>query len=206
MWRKATPLQRAHYRVGRHPLTVVFAYLTVFVNSICLTSLLENPRRYWDSALALAVNAVLLAGLWIFAGWDVMFVGMLLPQLVASMVGAYLFYAQHNYPDIEHQPEGEWSYAEAALAGSSYMEGSALMHFFSANIGFHHVHHLNAQIPHYQLPKAMAAIPELQNPGTTSLRPKDVLACLRLKLWDSERGRMVTWREARERERETVGA
>jgi omega-6 fatty acid desaturase (delta-12 desaturase) len=55
------------------------------------------------------------------------------------------------------------------------------------------VHHLNARIPFYRLPEAMAALPELQSPGTTSLAPLDVYRCLRLNLWDPERGRLVTF-------------
>ena len=70
---------------------------------------------------------------------------------------------------------------------------SKVMHFFTGNIGYHHVHHLNARIPFYRLPEAMSAIPELQDPGTTSWLPRDVWGCLRLKLWDPERGRMVDW-------------
>ncbi len=61
-----------------------------------------------------------------------------------------------------------------------------LMRWFTGNIGYHHVHHLNSKIPFYRLPEAMAAIKELQDPVTTSLRPRDVFACLRLKLWDPD--------------------
>jgi omega-6 fatty acid desaturase (delta-12 desaturase) len=51
---------------------------------------------------------------------------------------------------------------------------------------------LNYRIPFYRLPEAMAGIPELQNPrGVTSLHPRDVIACLRLKLWDVEQGKLV---------------
>jgi len=70
------------------------------------------------------------------------------------------------------------------------------MHWFSANIGYHHVHHLNARIPFYRLPEAMAGIEELQSPPTTTLNPVDVYHCLRLKLWDVQQAKLVTFREA----------
>jgi omega-6 fatty acid desaturase (delta-12 desaturase) len=73
-----------------------------------------------------------------------------------------------------------------------------LLHWFTANIGYHHVHHLNARIPFYRLPEAMAGIEELQSAGTTSLYPLDIYRCLRLKLWNPERNRLVTFRECRE--------
>ena len=89
------------------------------------------------------------------------------------------------------QPRESWSYTRAALESSSYMEMGRVMRFFTGNIGYHHVHHLNPLIPFYRLPEAMDAIPELHDPPKTSLRPSDVLACFRLKLWDPDKGRMV---------------
>jgi len=65
------------------------------------------------------------------------------------------------------------------------------MQWFTGNIGFHHVHHLNPLVPFYKLPVVMASIPELQQPGVTSLSITDVVACLRLKLWDAQQGKMV---------------
>jgi len=71
------------------------------------------------------------------------------------------------------------------------------MQWFTGNIGFHHIHHLNVRIPFYRLPEAMATIPELQSPITTSLAPKDIVACFKAALWDEELQRMVSYREAR---------
>jgi omega-6 fatty acid desaturase (delta-12 desaturase) len=65
------------------------------------------------------------------------------------------------------------------------------MRWFSANIGFHHVHHLNAKIPFYRLPEAMKSIKALQKPNVTTFKIKDIVACLRLKVWDEELGKMV---------------
>jgi omega-6 fatty acid desaturase (delta-12 desaturase) len=112
---------------------------------------------------------------------------------VACCLGGYLFYAQHNFPDMHLQPRDKWTFTRAALESSSYMETGPILGWLSGNIGYHHVHHLNPTIPFYRLPEAMAAVPELQHPGKTSLRPADVLACLRLKLWDPALGRMVGW-------------
>jgi omega-6 fatty acid desaturase (delta-12 desaturase) len=71
----------------------------------------------------------------------------------------------------------------------------AIMHWFTGNIGYHHVHHLNHKIPFYRLPEAMAALPSLQEPLRTSWHPRDVWSCLQLKVWDPKRGRMITWAE-----------
>jgi omega-6 fatty acid desaturase (delta-12 desaturase) len=71
------------------------------------------------------------------------------------------------------------------------MEMGRLMRWCTANIGYHHVHHLNAAIPFYRLPEAMAAIEELRSPGKTSLKPHDIAACFRLKLLDAESRHLV---------------
>jgi omega-6 fatty acid desaturase (delta-12 desaturase) len=128
--------------------------------------------------------------------WEIMLLGVIVPSAIASAFGAYLFYAQHNFPEVKIRDREEWNYVFAALHSSSYMKMSPLMHWFSANIGYHHVHHLNARIPFYRLPEAMAEIEELQSPPTISLHPLDIYRCLRLKLWDVKRGRLVTFREA----------
>ncbi len=55
----------------------------------------------------------------------------------------------------------------------------------------------NARIPSYRFEEAMDAMPELQAPGVTSWRLKDVQACLGLALWDPEQERMVRWEAVR---------
>ena len=137
-----------------------------------------------------AVGLITTFGVWVFLCVQ------MIPSAVASCVGAYLFYAQHNFPDAVFKDRREWDYHFAALHSSSMFDMSAVMHWFTGNIGYHHVHHLNHRIPFYRLPEAMAAIPELQDPGRTSWRPADVVACLRLALWDPEFDRMVSYAEA----------
>ena len=71
------------------------------------------------------------------------------------------------------------------------MKLNPFMQWVTANIGFHHVHHLNSKIPFYRLPEAMAAIPELQQAKVTTLKPHDIAACLRLKVWDADQNKMI---------------
>jgi acyl-lipid omega-6 desaturase (Delta-12 desaturase) len=49
IWKYTSSLERLLYRNQRHPLVVMFGYVTIFTYSICLQSLLHNPPRYWDS-------------------------------------------------------------------------------------------------------------------------------------------------------------
>ena len=191
---QASRCERLLYVLTRHPLTIALAYLSVFLYSMCLRSWLLSPRKHADAGIALLVHVGLVAGL---AYYDVatLLVTITLPFLIATAVGSYLFYAQHNYPAVKLRDSHEWSYVHAALHSSSYLRMGGLMRWFTGNIGYHHVHHLNARIPFYRLPEAMAGLPELQSPGVTTLGLRDIHACLRLKLWDREQDRLVTWRE-----------
>ena len=195
MWRNASRSQRMRYRVTRHPLTILGAYLTIFFFSVTLLPLLRRPSRYWDSALALVAHGTVIAALWLLGGFDAAFFGLLLPMTIAAALGGYLFYAQHSFPGMRILPDAEWTVYRAALASSSYLKLGPVLRWFTGNIGFHHVHHLNSLIPFYRLPDAMAAIPELQHPSITTLTPRAVAACFRANLWDDVSGRMIDYRE-----------
>jgi omega-6 fatty acid desaturase (delta-12 desaturase) len=122
---------------------------------------------------------------------------MLVPSLIMFAVGGYIFYAQHNFPSVILKDDAEWDYLEAALYSSSFIKMSRVMRWFTANIGYHHVHHVNSRIPFYRLPEAMAKIPQLQSPRCTSLNPLEIWTCLHLKLWDEEHGRLIPLKEVR---------
>jgi omega-6 fatty acid desaturase (delta-12 desaturase) len=191
MWQRMSRLQRIRYRAARHPLTIASAYLTVFLYGMCLAPILRNPRKNWDSALAILVHGALTGALLRFAGLSAYFYCLLLPLAIAHALGAYLFYAQHNFSDAQIQPRESWRYTRAALLSSSYMPMGVVMRWFTGNIGFHHVHHLNPSIPFYRLPETMAAVPALQHPGVTTLGWRDIRTCLGLKVWDPVLGKMV---------------
>ncbi len=195
IWKGMNAKQRLAYRFARHPLTMLFGYFTVFIGGMCVSAFLRAPRKHWQGALALLVHLVVYVVLGVFVHWSSAVLGALVPLVVACALGSYLFYAQHNFPSANFRGRRDWDYVHAALRSSSMFDMPAVLHWFTGNIGYHHIHHLNHRIPFYRLPEAMDAVPELQAPGRTSWRPGDVLACLRLKLWDPERQRMVGFGE-----------
>ena len=196
MWRDASRGERAGYRITRHPLTVLTGYISIFFLSVTLMPLLKDPARHWDSLLALAGHVALIAVLWIFGGFDTALFVVLLPVIIASALGSYLFFAQHSFKRMHILSPQAWTYYRAALESSSYMQLNKVMQWFTGNIGFHHIHHLNVRIPFYRLPEVMDAIPELQSPVTTTLSPGDIRDCFRCCLWDEDRQRVVSYREA----------
>jgi omega-6 fatty acid desaturase (delta-12 desaturase) len=190
-WRRMPAKERRVYAFIRHPLTILFGYFFLFLAGMCGSAFLRNPREHWACGVAPIVHFGLAGLVWATLGLPSALAGVIGPLFVACAVGGYLFYAQHNYPGVQFAKRTEWSYHDAALASSSYFRMSPVMHFFTGNIGYHHVHHLNHKIPFYRLPEAMAAIPELQSPGETSWHPADVWGALRLKLWDPRTQEMV---------------
>lgn len=157
---------------------------------------MREPAKHWDSALSLHAHGGLIAVLWVFGGFDVAFFVVLLPMFIAAALGSHLFFAQHSFKRMIILSPEAWTFYRAALVSSSYMRLNRVMQWFTGNIGYHHIHHLNVRIPFYRLPEAMAAIPELQSPVTTSLAPREIVACFRSSLWDEDRRRMVSYREA----------
>ncbi|MGI9012919.1 MAG: fatty acid desaturase family protein [Phycisphaerales bacterium] len=196
-WRAASRAERLQYRIYRHPITMLLAYITVFFFSATLLPFLKDPRKHWDGALAIVLHGAVIFCIWFFAGFDVLFFAFLLPFAISAATGSYLFFAQHNYEGMHILEPEEWTYYRGALESSSFLRLNRLMNWFTGNIGYHHIHHLNPLIPFYRLPEAMAAIPELRHPVTTSLKPRDIYGCLRLNLWDREKDELVTYRAGR---------
>jgi len=175
----------------RHPVTILFGYLFVFLHGMCLYPCIKDPREHFDCLIAFVLHFAIAAGLFFLIGWTGLLLTMVIPHFIACAIGSYLFYAQHNFPGVTFSDNAGWTYEKAAMESSSFMKMSFIPRWFTANIGYHHIHHLNARIPFYRLPEVMAAIPELQNPKVTTLHPLDILRCLRLKVWDAENQRMV---------------
>jgi acyl-lipid omega-6 desaturase (Delta-12 desaturase) len=192
----SSPLRRLGYRLFRNPL-VMFGIGPVF-------SLLVQPRLVPRSARprirrsVIGTNialALLVGGLCWLVGWREFLLVQAPTALLAGAAGVFLFYVQHQFEDTYWQPSEEWSFADAALKGSSYLKLPKVLQFFTASIGLHHVHHLSARVPNYNLQRAHDANPIFHGVPTLSLW--DGLRAVRLKLWDEDRGRLVTFAEAR---------
>lgn len=194
-YRTLTKKERTIYLFTRHPLTIAFGYLTVFIFGMCVRSFVNNREKHWDSLIALILHVAVGTTIVLTLGWTAFWLGFITPAVIALGLGAYLFYAQHNFPTATFAEKEGWSYVNAALGSSSHMRMNPIMQWFTGNIGFHHIHHLNARIPFYRLPEVYKAIPELQKAKTTSLMPGEIIRCLRLKVWDPVRGRLVSLRE-----------
>jgi omega-6 fatty acid desaturase (delta-12 desaturase) len=190
-YQEMSPIDKFTYLAIRHPITIALGYLFMFIIGMCLRSFISNPRKHLDSLIALILHFTVAVLLFVFVGWQAWFFMFFLPFLIAFGLGSYLFYAQHNFPNVEFYENKDWVYEKAALASSSFMKMNPVMAWFTGNIGYHHIHHLNSKIPFYRLPEVMDHFAELQNCKTTSLTPRAMMACFKLKVWDQESNRMI---------------
>ena len=188
---KLTKSEQRHYLFIRHPLTILFGYIFAFMYGMCVKSIINRFSKHIDSIVALVFHFTYQALIFYFLGWQTWILVCLIPHFISGAMGAYLFYAQHNFPGSTFVGNEDWTYEGAALDSSSYMKLSIPLQWATANIGLHHIHHLNARIPFYRLHEVMAALPELQAAKTTSLKPKDIMACFKLKVYDFETQQLV---------------
>jgi omega-6 fatty acid desaturase (delta-12 desaturase) len=186
-----TRSERRMYLLTRHPMTILLGYFTVFIYGMSLGSFFSNPRKHVDSLFSVIMHGAMVALVIIFFGWFAWVLSMLIPFFIACAVGAYLFYAQHNFPGVKFSDTADWKYEIAALESSSYMKLNPFFRWVTANIGYHHIHHLNSRIPFYRLPEVMNHFKELQEVTITTLKPRDIIACFRLKVWDPEKNEMI---------------
>jgi omega-6 fatty acid desaturase (delta-12 desaturase) len=188
---KLSKSEQRHYLFIRHPLTILFGYFFTFMYGMSIKSMINRFSKNIDSLIALLAHLTYQVTVFYFLGWQTWILLCAIPHFISGAMGSYMFYAQHNFPGVTFVGNEDWTYEGAAMDSSSYMKLNPLMHWFTANIGYHHIHHMNSRIPFYRLPEVMEAIPELQVVKTTSLNPKDILACLKLKVWDFEKQKMM---------------
>jgi acyl-lipid omega-6 desaturase (Delta-12 desaturase) len=193
----ALPWQkRLGYRLFRNPL-VMFGFGPIWAMIVAPRFVPRGVRpRIRRSIIATNVAlTVIVGGLCWVIGWQAFLLVQLPTAWLAGSAGVFLFFVQHQFEDAYWESTEEWSYADAALQGSSYLKLPKVLQFFTGNIGVHHVHHLSARIPNYNLQRAHDANPIFHEVPTLSLW--DGIRTVRLKLWDEDRGRLVTWAQAR---------
>ncbi len=186
---------RLKYRAYRNP------FVLLGLGPLWMLVKYRIPRRGMtraDRTSVIATNAVAL-GLFVawslLVGWPRMLLVYLPAALIAAAAGIWLFYVQHQYEGVYWARKRDWAYATAAVEGSSYYRLPRVLDWVTGSIGFHHVHHLSPRIPLYNLRRCHRELALFGAAHVLTLR--ESLRTFRLKLWDEDAGRLVTFREAR---------
>ena len=181
---------KAIYRIVRHPMVLLgISPLVVFliVHRIPPAHGRRAISSVWWTNFWLVVVITLIC--WLI-GWQTYLLIQLPILLISSTIGIWLFYVQHNFDPTYWEGHEAWEFVKAGLQGSSFYKLPLILQWFTGNIGFHHIHHLSAKIPNYNLPKCYDENPMFQ------VRPLTIRASLKslsLRLYDEEQKMMIGW-------------
>ncbi len=190
------PMARMRYRVYRHPL---FLFLIGVPAFFLLIQRLPwgHPlpvRETWQSVLGLDLAiAIVYGGLGLLIGFKTLVLTAVPAIVVASAVGGWLFFIQHQFEDTHWDTSEAWDFQLSAVHGSSFYVLNPVLNWFTGHIGLHHIHHLSSLIPNYRLRDCLEATPEFKTLNRLSLL--ESFKCARLSLWDEERRRLIGFSE-----------
>jgi len=187
--------KRLAYRLYRNPVVLLLvgpAYQFLFKHRLPFDAPWEWKKE-WGSVIwnNLALAAVTLV-MWQTIGLGRFLAVQLTITLLSGAIGVWLFYVQHQFEDTYWEGRERWDFSTAGLEGSSFYDLPGLVHWFTGNIGYHHVHHLSSLIPNYRLRQCMEEVPELQH--VTRMTFLESLRCINLKLWDEDERKLVGFR------------
>jgi omega-6 fatty acid desaturase (delta-12 desaturase) len=187
---QASRWKRFSYRLARNPFILfLIAPLYLFFVHQRFAKGRANPRErasvYWMNLaiLGMVVGMSLLFGLKNYLLIQLMITS------VAGAAGVWMFYVQHQFEGVYWDRAEGWDFTRAALEGSSFYKLPKILQWFSGNIGYHHIHHLSARIPNYNLEKCHRASPLFQQ-----VKPITFFASLKsltFRLWDEQRRKLV---------------
>ncbi len=190
------PRARLVYRALRHPI-VAQVILPPFIFLVLYRFPFDTPKSWTRERHAVLVNNLAIVGLF---GGLMLLVGVgpvLLVQLpiiaLASIIGVWLFALQHRFDRSAWTRQDGWNLADASIIGTSHLKLPRVLQWFTGNIGFHHVHHLNPRVPNYRLEACHDGIPALHAVRTLTWR--DGVRALSYVLWDEVAQRMVNFAE-----------
>jgi omega-6 fatty acid desaturase (delta-12 desaturase) len=180
------------YRLYRNPV-VLLGFGAIF--NFMLSNRLPNRKVQHKQRMSFVLTNLAIVGVFLVAtqtiGWQTYLLIQLPVLWLAGMGGIWLFYVQHQFEGGYWARKSEWDPLRAAMEGSSYYQLPNILRWFSANIGYHHIHHLNARIPNYRLPECYNEVPAVRARKPLTLRQS--LTAFRLKLWDESQGKMVAF-------------
>jgi omega-6 fatty acid desaturase (delta-12 desaturase) len=202
-YRALSPIKQLGYRLFRHPL-VMFTIGPIYIFLVSHRFALKKAGKRERMSVVITNLAllVMVASLSYLLGWKEYLMVHLPIIIFGTTAGVWLFYVQHNYEGSYWTRHTNWDFATAGLKGSSFYKLPRLLQWFTGNIGFHHVHHLNPRIPNYKLEACYLNSEQFQRVKPLTIRSS--LKSLNLRLWDEPSKRLVSLAALKRRPPETT--
>ncbi len=157
----------------------------------------QSPKQYWH----MFWNNVVLLTAWVLMCWAVgtvrFFAIYLISVSLAGGVGILLFTVQHNFEHSYASDTRHWDYDTGAIEGTSFLILPRWLNWFTANIGYHHIHHLSSRIPNYRLIGCHNEYRHLFG-DVTRVKLSQVPRALKYILWDARAQRIISVAEYRQ--------
>jgi acyl-lipid omega-6 desaturase (Delta-12 desaturase) len=160
--------------------------------------------RYWKSAKEyrhMFWNNVVLLSIWVLMCWAfgtaLFFTIYLISLSIAGGIGIIVFTVQHNFEHSYASDSKSWDYTTGAIKGTSYLVLPRWLNWFTVNMGYHHIHHLSANIPNYSLAKCHIESQHLF-PDVTRVKFSRIPHALKYILWDTHAQRIISVLEYRQ--------
>lgn len=191
--------KRFIYRLYRNPIFLFLIapfFLFAVLNRIPSTRF-HNKKHYYSNLLTNA--GIFLIALTVSLTLGLKYYLMIqLPVLfVASIMGVWMFFVQHQFDEVYWERHEEWDFIRAAIEGSSFYKLPLVLDWITGHIGYHNIHHLNPRIPNYHLRACYKNIHELHEGKTITFLNSFKLAML--TLYDEKSRRLISIRDLRKR-------
>ena len=195
-YKKLPKWKRLVYRIYRNPVVLfLIGPFFLFVLSFRFTKKGMNRKERNSVYLSNILILFYVTGLILLLGWKAFLMIQLPITYISTTAGVWLFYVQHQYPDVTWVRKEEWDYKTMALEGSSYLKLPRVLQWFSGNIGFHHIHHLSPKIPNYNLQRCHEENEMFSNIKPVTFVPS--MKTMSLKLWDEHGEKLISFRKLR---------
>ncbi len=160
--------------------------------------------RHWASAEEcrhMTWNNIVLFSCWLSMSYwigPVLFFAVYVASVsLAGGAGIALFTVQHNFEHAYASGDEGWDYDTAAIHGTSFLVLPRWLNWFTANIAYHHVHHLSAKIPNYCLVACHDEHAQLFS-GVPRITLQRIPRALKHILWDTQARRIISVAEYRQ--------
>lgn len=185
------------YRLHRNP----FVFLTIGPVLFFLVKFRFTYKHHSTKARisVYGTNVALLGAIVImyYTSYLSKFLAIYGPMLVVgSILGVWLFYIQHQFPEAYFKHFHDWNFHDAGMKGSSFYDLPKIVKWLTGNITYHHIHHLAPKIPFYNLGKCYEDSKEFKNGVKFSFFQS--LPYAFLALYDEDQERLVSFKSIKD--------